>query len=139
MNITQPGYYLERGGGKAKAVAIDETKAPSYRVIGWDSDGEPANWSINGERWTDENPDKWDLIEPWVDRPEWPTWPVPPWINWIAVNGHGNWFGYSTRPEPYGSIWVFSQPTASIEIPPAYKPIWTGDWTKSLIERPKQS
>ena len=138
MEIT-PGYWRQRNGRKANVVAVSKTVPPWHQVVGWDSTGEAAHWFMTGERFPEEQPCMWDLIEPWVDRPEWPAWPVPPWINWIAVNGHGNWFGYSNRPEPYGSIWVFSQPTASIEIPAAYKPTWTGDWTKSLIERPKQN
>lgn len=136
MEIT-PGYWRQRDGGRAKVAEIDG-KAISY-AVGWDSDGRACGWTKDGLVGHECGPTERMLVEPWVDKPLWPTWPVPPWINWIAVNGHGNWFGYSTRPEPYGSIWVFSQPTASIEIPAAYKPIWTGDWTKSLIERPKQS
>lgn len=137
MEIT-PGYWRQRDGGRAKVAGVNEHAHVAAYATGWSSRQCAISWYRNGRVSINET-SHLDLIEPWVDRPEWPTWPVPPWINWIAVNGHGNWFGYSNRPEPYGSIWVFSQPTASIEIPADYKPTWTGDWTKSLIERPKQS
>lgn len=140
MEIT-PGYWRQRDGGKAKVAGVNEHANVAAYATGWDSKQFTIAWYKDG-RVSINRPCNRDLIEPWVDRPEWPTWSVPPWINWIAQTVSGDWFGYSVKSKPEAvlksGLWLVNNPD-TIYIPPAYAPTWTGDWTKSLIERPKQS
>lgn len=142
-NITiTPGLWKMRNGLKARVAGIDPDADTKHAIVGWRENGAVFSWYADG-RWSLHTDSCYDLIEPWVDKPEWPKWPVPPWINWIAQTVHGDWFGYGGKSKPEAvlksGLWLVTSSCDAFYIPSTYAPTWTGDWTQSLIERPQNA
>lgn len=138
-NITiTPGLWKMRNGLKARVAGIDPDADTKHAIVGWRENGAVFSWYADG-RWSSHTDSCYDLIEPWVDKPEWPKWPVPPWVNYIAMTSRGEWFGYRLKPELSNMDGYWAVICPIIFIPPDYAPTWTGDWTQSLIERPQNA
>jgi len=58
---------------------------------------------------------------------------LPPWINWVAMDETGPWYGYEDKPENVGDGFSGS---GCILIPAPFAPPVARDWKNSLRERP---
>jgi len=96
------------------------------------------SWDINGNYWSGkESPH--DIIGPWVDKPivNWPA--MPEWVNALAMNKLGTWYGYESSKPTWGKGGFATL------IHPDYYPTnedgtpWTGDCQDSLCERPEEA
>ena len=130
-----PGLWKMRNGLKARVAGINPDAREVARIVGWRNDGYHCTWAETG-RYLVNGTHEYDLIEPWVDKPEWPKCEVSAWIKYIAQDASGRWYGYAEKPKITDGVWELDSGIYNI-IPKEYAPTWTGDWTQSLIERSK--
>lgn len=140
-NYIVPGAFVKlRDGRKARIYATD---GPSpYNVHG--AIRENDNWlqrEWRGSQYTPESHHPRDIVGPWIDEPDasklWPL--LPPWIEWLAMDRAGTWYGYECKPLPggEGSPYFHSPIGTNLVVPCRYAPTFTGDWSLSLCRRPK--
>lgn len=74
-----------------------------------------------------------------IDKPDKAIFDIlPPWINYVALDADGAWFGYHNEPflqEGADMMWCGDVPML---IPLEYIPKWEGDWKDSLIGRDEE-
>lgn len=125
MNIT-PGFWRTRNGNKAEVVDVRYCFA-----IGWLCDG-THKWNSDG---ISSLINDYNLVEPWVDKPEWDWSKTLPWINWLAMDQDGIWYLFGTKPDLRSTTW-FTVEGAILNVHRDYAPKWRGNWKDSLVGRP---
>lgn len=61
-------------------------------------------------------------------------WPLlPPWIEWVAMDREGSYWGYERRPKRNDECEMWVSSGDIIYIPGVLR----GDWRMSLVRRPK--
>jgi hypothetical protein len=133
----KPGAFVRlRDGSKARIYAVDGTPVhPVHGATEIEGNWCVLIWTATGGIWpTMTSPH--DITGPWIDEPDASKlWPVlPPWINWLAMDKDGTWFGYPTEPDLCDECWI--RPGVCW-VPPDRAPTFTGDWKQSKIRRPQ--
>jgi len=134
-----PGAFVKlRDGSKARIYATDGP-AP-YHVHG--AIRENGNWlhrEWRGSQYTPESCHHRDIVGPWIEKPDASKlWPIlPPWIEWLAMDEDGGWYGYQLEPELQKKSWGARLNTSFVYIPTLFAPAIAADWRQSLIRRPK--
>lgn len=142
-DYTTPGAIVRlRDGGKARIYATDGAGGYPIHGAAWIG----TRWVLR--EWTREGftlPDAphcpSSIVGPWIDEPDasklWPQ--LPPWIEWLAKDRAGTWYGYECKPllGGEGSPYFHSPIGTNLVVPSRYAPTFTGDWSLSLCRRPK--
>lgn len=67
---------------------------------------------------------------------------MPKWANWVAEDEGGAWYYYTEQPIRDGLDWIRDPDNSGHSligiIPEAFVPKFSGPWTESLVERPKE-
>lgn len=127
MTITK-GFWRTDIGTKAEVIDVRNGIA-----IGWVGEC-PQSWLINGKS---NSTTCFNLIEPWIDKPEWDWSTTPPWMNWLAMDDGEFWYMYTNKPTRTGSGFSPAGPDDDIWfIPRQHAPKWSGDSKDSLVGRP---
>lgn len=137
MKIEPGKFYKTRSGRKARIYAVDgDSVRPIHGAIIANGDWILAGWGMDGNFYDSSNESEYDLISEWTEPLDFDWSVLPPWMNWIAKDSDDNWWAFSHKPFLTKSIWETNGD--GLSIPPNYAPKnFTGDWTKSLHERPQ--
>lgn len=98
----------------------------------------PLLWSVMGSCYpaeTGNKEEKYNLIEPWTDKPVVNWAAMPAWAKWVAMDGNLKWSWYTDKPDRYDFLFARGKGLFGL-IPTEHCPSFTGNWSDSLVERP---
>ncbi len=124
---TAPGFYKTEYGTKAEVVDVRHGLA-----IGWIND-HPHSWNLKGESTIML---VFNLVEPWMDKPEWDWSKTLPWLNWLAMDSDGQWWLFPKKPTWRIDAWLANDDKNMIPIAEEFSPKWKGKPECSLVCRP---
>lgn len=128
MTITK-GFWHTRDNRKAEVVDVRHGIA-----LGW-LNSCPHDWISSSGHYSPHNNTEFDLIEPYIDKPEWDWSATLPWLNYLALDATGIWYLYQDKPL-FSTNYYERSSGIVVAVPKAYAPKWQGKPEDSLISRP---
>lgn len=134
LKIEAGKYYRMRNGVRVCVAATN--KPGSHNVLGWSDDGHVRAWLPSGKFLADTNTGG-DIISEWVEPERIPWEHLPKWCRWWAKDDNGNECGFEFMPTQSSYCWAGSESGGAVYLPAKFNSNYTGDWRKSLRERPE--
>jgi hypothetical protein len=139
MNIEPGKFYKLRNGYKYRNYVTDGGgNCPNHGayLFGDEDKWHQISHRKNGSSVSDGD-SVWDIIAPWIDKPQMDTSVLPAWWKSYAMDESGSWWWHSERPTLYmiREEWLYATGALYGKIPPEYAPKWDGDWKDSLVVR----
>jgi hypothetical protein len=135
MKIEKGKFYCTRGGEKVEVLTTE--REAKHSIVAMGKDGSISVLFQNGMLYDGKVCSDADIISEWTDPVEIPWSDYPTWCKWVAMDADGDWCGHSEKPTSRNNRWLTICVGVSLYIPTDYTPRnFTGDWTKSLFERP---
>lgn len=141
-------FYQTRDGNKLRVYAVDGVSPrkvhAAYQVKDGTGEWVSTCYTTDGCYYDVNNPRHLDVVAEWVDPPEFDWSKEAAWINYVAMDSSGRWYGFSHEPLRDHSVWYLSDVhtkdvmNSSVHrIPKDHSPKFAGRFEDSMIVRPK--
>lgn len=137
MKIEAGKYYRTRAGRKIKLLSTEGV----FPYVGIGAHvtakglGDIGNWCDDGFVLANQHEHPDDVVAEWVDKPEFDWSVIPPWLNYLAMDGNLTWYLYASKPTFSDTRWDPEADADICKVPKQYAPCWTGRPEDSLVER----
>jgi len=139
--IIEGKFYRTRCGYKLEVYRTDRLgKLPVHAGVFFDERWNIVSLTIEGKfRTESEIIHNCDIMSIWTDPPVVDWIILPKWTKAIAMDGDGDWYGFTIIPEKMSLTEIWNDPNDDyiFNIPPEYAPKYDGSWEESLVIRPE--